>query len=144
MASTNSTQGATPTANWLENDARSEARSCGETVAVAFSVLHVLGAAPGTSSKAAIRRATSGCDDSFSSVLPHGFTNSQRMAATARVGSMPDAKAADNASASRWSKIPMTFIERPRMLWPRLELRRPEFASAFAFASRSACTWPMP
>ena len=58
----------------------------------------------------------------------------------ARVGSMPDANAADNASASRWSKMPMTFIDRPRMLAPRPELRRPECASTLACASRSACT----
>src|ERR1700757_519076 len=96
MATTNNTHGATAMVSWLQYAERSAARSEGETVAVDFSVLHVLGAAPGTSSRAAMRRATSGWDDSFSSVLPHGFISSQRMAATARAGSMPDANAADN------------------------------------------------
>src|SRR5437764_5279821 len=117
-AKTNNTQGATAMASWLQYDALSAPRCSAETVAVALSTLQCSGAPPSTDSNASMRRATSGCDDSFSSVLPHGFMTSHRMAATARLGSLPDANAADNASASRWSKMPITFMDRPRMLAP--------------------------
>ena len=140
--------GATAMASWPQNERRTAAASAGGTVAVAFSTLQCFGAPGETFSSASIRRATSGCDDSFSSVRPHGLTTSQRIAATAREGSIPEANAAAKASASRWSKMPITFIERLRIA-PRSALaareRRPfDSANARACSFRSAWTWPMP